>query len=654
MINNIILISIDTLRYDCVGYQPDKSELEEYDVLKYLKTPTLDRIAEKSLCFTQCISTNSYTTASHASILTGLYPPRHGIREFYVKKLSNNVYTLAEILKIYGYTTVMFTDTYQNFYPTDLARGFDHFILRNDDKLFELLKTSKSNNNPKHFIFAHFFDVHGPYTMSENEKYNDGSFLKIMEELYKQYGIPLSKPLSRLNKYVIWNNFINHLGKDIHIYFPLYIQGVTKFDSGRFKDFIHALEQLGFMDDSLIMIFSDHGEGKSSVYKPDNFTHGIGLFDSVIRVPLIFYHKDITPGVTDKLVSLVDLFPTVLQSALHKAPQELLPYNGDGMHLLEHQSNRCVYSETWIKDFSGKHWNIDMISYLLFQRVLRTDSHKYVVFGMPERFDDIDIHAIPEQDFLQNYYRCLLCKFEPYDEFMETLTALKEKSIKREDIIASDNRQSYCYYDLKKDPREAHPIFLSKPFRPDVEEYFQKIIIMNRDAADAGYIFGEFDRSLFKELARKLFLKEKEDIIFTLSKNKHLLNDLIDKIILDQTLSDEEFVTSVYKIFFNRMPAENEKKEGNEFFQSGVSRRRYFNKNVFENESFTDMFKERAFKGDPYGRLRELEQYRYKYERLQASLIFKLFQKIIYFIDNILFPVGSKRRYIFSRILKKN
>jgi hypothetical protein len=132
------------------------------------------------------------------------------------------------------------------------------------------------------------------------------------------------------------------------------------------------------------------------------------------------------------------------------------------------------------------------------------------------------------------------------------------------------------------------------------------------------------------------------------------LNDLIDKFILDQKLSDEEFVTSVYKMFFNRMPAEKEKQEGIKFLQSGVSRRRYFNRNVFENKSFTTMFKERAFKGDPYGRLRELEQYRYKYERLQESFIFKLFQKIIYFIDNILFPVGSKRRYIFSRILKKN
>ncbi len=69
---HIILISIDNLRFDCVGYQPDKRELARHDVLKHLETPNLDRIAEKGVCFTSCISTNTYTTASHASLFTGL------------------------------------------------------------------------------------------------------------------------------------------------------------------------------------------------------------------------------------------------------------------------------------------------------------------------------------------------------------------------------------------------------------------------------------------------------------------------------------------------------------------------------------------------------------------------------------------------------
>src|SRR3990170_3243786 len=102
MAQNIILISIDALRFDCVGYQPDKRELEKYNVLKYLETPTLDSIAEKSLCFSQCISTSTYTTSAHASIFTGLYPPKHGVRAFYATKLTKDVFTLSEILKTFG------------------------------------------------------------------------------------------------------------------------------------------------------------------------------------------------------------------------------------------------------------------------------------------------------------------------------------------------------------------------------------------------------------------------------------------------------------------------------------------------------------------------------------------------------------------------
>jgi len=116
---NVILISIDNLRFDCVAYHPDKRELIKYNVLKYLETPTLNKITEKSLCFTNCFSTNTYTTSSHASIFTGLYPPRHGVRAFFLTKLNPSVKTLAEIFNEQGYETVMATDVPELFSPFD-------------------------------------------------------------------------------------------------------------------------------------------------------------------------------------------------------------------------------------------------------------------------------------------------------------------------------------------------------------------------------------------------------------------------------------------------------------------------------------------------------------------------------------------------------
>lgn len=654
MAKNIILISIDTLRYDCVGYQPDKSELEEYDVLKHLHTPTLDRIAEKSLCFTQCISTNTYTPAAHASVFTGLYPPSHGVREFYGKKLSSSVFSLAEILKVHGYNTVMFTDTPHHFDYTGLVRGFDHVIARDESRLLELLKTNDFEKNSHNFIFAHFFDVHEPYLASENEKYNDGSYLNSMEKLYEKCEIPFSKSLySKSHKYLVWNNFIDYVGRKVSLFLPLYVRGVSKFDTGRFKDFIHSLEYLGVMDDSLMIIFADHGEGRRDDNDKECFGHSGPLFDNVLRVPLILSCKEITPGVEDTLVSLVDIFPVVLRIALNKSPHELLPYTLDGVTLLEPSSNRKVYSETWSMDCEDKHWNLDMTSYLLYQRALRTESHKYIVYGMPERFDDKNSDTTPDEDFLKDYYRCLLCEFESYDKFIEQLMAMKKNSLKREDLIASNNKQLYCSYDLKKDPREFNPVFFSEASLVDTGEFFQDIFTMGRKASHAENIFDDYGEDALREIAKRLFLKETDEIIIALSSNKHLLSSLIDRVIFDPVLSDEDFVKNVYAVFFNSLPSERDQEKAIEFLNGGISRRMYFNKKVFEGKTFIAVRREIASEEDIYSRIMELEDYKRKYEEFEGSRLFKIFTVITRFIDDRLFPQGTRRRHFYSKLIKR-
>ncbi|MCX5718581.1 MAG: sulfatase, partial [Nitrospirae bacterium] len=654
MAKNIILISIDTLRYDCVGYQPDKSELEYYDVLKYLNTPTLDRIAEKSLCFTQCISTNTYTPAAHASIFTGLYPPGHGVREFYGKKLSNNVYPLAEVLKVHGYNTVMFTDTPHHFHYTGLERGFDHVIARDEERLYELLKTKDFDRNSQHFIFAHFFDVHEPYLASENEKYNDGSYMSSMEKLYEECEVPFNKSLySKSRKYLVWDNFIDYVGRKINLFFPLYVRGVSKFDTGRFKDFIQTLEHLGVMDDAVIIIVADHGEGRRNDNDRECFGHSGPLFDNVLRVPLILSCEEITPGVSDSLVSIVDIFPTVLRIALNKSPQELLPYTINGVIMLDPLNDRKVYSETWSMDCEDKHWNLDMTSYLLYQRALRTESHKYIVYGMPEKFNDINSNSTPDEDFLQDYYRCLLCEFESYDRFIEQLTALQKKSLKREDLLASNSKQVYCFYDLKKDPREFNPVFLSGASLTDAGDFYQDIFTMEKKASHTEQIFDEYDKDALREIAKKLFLKETDDIILTLLSNKHLLSNLIDRVIFNPVLSDEDFIKSVYAVFFNGVPSEREQKEASEFFQGGLSRKMYFNKKVFGGKTFISVCRGIVSEEDIYSRIMELEDYKHKYKEIEGSRFFKIFTVITRLIDNGLFPQGTRRRRFYSKLIKR-
>ena len=65
---NILIITLDTTRADCMGYSSNKS----------VKTPNIDRIAEEGLCFEKCYSPVPLTLPAHCTLFTGKYPIGHG------------------------------------------------------------------------------------------------------------------------------------------------------------------------------------------------------------------------------------------------------------------------------------------------------------------------------------------------------------------------------------------------------------------------------------------------------------------------------------------------------------------------------------------------------------------------------------------------
>src|SRR5437870_10898660 len=69
---NILLITLDTVRADRMGFLGSTRGL----------TPSLDALARTSIVFTRAYAQAPITTVSHATILSGTYPPRHGIRDF--------------------------------------------------------------------------------------------------------------------------------------------------------------------------------------------------------------------------------------------------------------------------------------------------------------------------------------------------------------------------------------------------------------------------------------------------------------------------------------------------------------------------------------------------------------------------------------------
>ncbi|MBU0580718.1 MAG: sulfatase-like hydrolase/transferase, partial [Candidatus Margulisbacteria bacterium] len=106
---NVILITLDCVRPEALGCY--RANFKKRFFFKFWnKTPSIDSLARDGILFEQAICQAPFTPASHASILTGLNPYNHGIREMIGSKLSglNKVKTLAEVLKNNNYQTAAF------------------------------------------------------------------------------------------------------------------------------------------------------------------------------------------------------------------------------------------------------------------------------------------------------------------------------------------------------------------------------------------------------------------------------------------------------------------------------------------------------------------------------------------------------------------
>ncbi len=115
---NIILIVMDTARaksFSTYGYEKGT-------------TPNMDRIAGRSVVYRNCFSPAPWTTPSHVSLFTGLYPYQHGVNSFLQPGLPEQFITLPQILKHRGYRTHALSSNRLIAESTGFARGFDDFL----------------------------------------------------------------------------------------------------------------------------------------------------------------------------------------------------------------------------------------------------------------------------------------------------------------------------------------------------------------------------------------------------------------------------------------------------------------------------------------------------------------------------------------------
>jgi hypothetical protein len=276
--------------------------------------------------------------------------------------------------------------------------------------------------------------------------------------------------------------------------------------------------------------------------------------------------------VVDRVVSLVDVFPTILDMALRLDIHNLLPYESDGIALSVSPScDRAVYSETWQRDNKKLLIPKIFISSFLWQRAVRTENTKCIINGTPKIFSENDaIEHMSNEEFIQNVYRGLLCRFEDYNDYYRLLQdfneGLRDRATFLKAILNSSeykSRQPYGIYDLDKDPYEETPLRMDegKGIQGDVTGHFDMIKLISGNARSTDDIFPG-DEKTIADILKNAFGEEWESRAGMMVNNKHLFSCIIDDFIIHmrdkdmvykrKTFEDEILTSEEFALFLRK------------------------------------------------------------------------------------------------------
>jgi len=277
---NVLLVTIDTLRADRVGAYGSQANL----------TPTLDRLAAEGLRFDRVYAHVPLTLPSHASLVTGRYPSRHGVHDNGTFTLGD-VPTLATALKAAGYRTGAFVGAFVLDARFGLNRGFDVYDDRmagNSADLEVVQRTAEQVLEPAYqwiggeqrssidqqrraishqpfFAWVHLYDPHEPYSPPEPYR--------------SRYA---ADPYA----------------------------GEIAYADAALGSFLDRLRASGSLSNALVVVVADHGE---SLGEHGERTHGLFAYDATLRVPLVIWAPPhIRPAVVSPTARLVDVAPTIL------------------------------------------------------------------------------------------------------------------------------------------------------------------------------------------------------------------------------------------------------------------------------------------------------------------------------------------------------
>jgi len=285
---NVLLITLDTTRADRIGaYGYESAE-----------TPRMDELAFEGMLFETAVTPTAFTLPSHSSIMTGFYPPYHGVRLNGGAALADVHETLAERLSIAGYRCGAVIGAFVLDQRWGLGQGFESFdddfdvgpdqkldlagVQRPGDQVVDLsLDWLNQPDERPFFAWLHFYDPHKPYNPPEP-----------------------------------YRSQFNGRGKD-----GLYDGEIAFTDSqvGRLLDW---LDERGLAENTVIVVVGDHGESLGDHGEKE---HGYYIYDATVKVPLIVRvpGRDLEGVRIPAQVRTIDVLPTVLDLVGVEAPDPL-------------------------------------------------------------------------------------------------------------------------------------------------------------------------------------------------------------------------------------------------------------------------------------------------------------------------------------------
>jgi arylsulfatase A-like enzyme/Flp pilus assembly protein TadD len=265
---SVLLVTLDTTRADHLGCYGARTAA----------TANLDGLAASGVLFRSALAPAPLTLPSHATILTGQVPRRHGVRNNSLFPLRPDLPVLAEVFSRAGYRTAAFVSSVVLDRRLGLGRGFQHYddtVRVGERSAFNYEERAASQTTeavvdhlaklePPFFLWVHYFDPHLPYVPPEpyRSRFPD-----------RPYDGEIA--------------FVDH-------------------ELGRLL--VAARRRAPVL---LVAVAGDHGE---SLGEHGEDGHGVFLYQATVRVPLVLAGPGLPAGTSvGGHVGLVDLAPTLLE-----------------------------------------------------------------------------------------------------------------------------------------------------------------------------------------------------------------------------------------------------------------------------------------------------------------------------------------------------